>query len=316
MAEMSKIPSKIGDYDILPITLPPTPAFPVKATHHIFIRRHAPKIPTPSDSRSLFLVNVPIDSTEAHFRAVFTSLVGTGRFQSITFENERHGVVALSGMDPAAGEATERGDNKKRKRGNEGRVGEALGQLPKVWDRDLHHSGSTAIVLMVDERSAEIALKAVRKLHKRGACPVWGAGVEGKVPALGPQRYLNHHILSSPSREVLQASVDAFMTEFNRKEEEAARAAKKMRSVPDEDGFITVTRGGRTGPARREEAEEARRKELRKEEERRKSMGDFYRFQARERRKQEQGELVKRFEEDRKRVEEMRKGRKGRFIPE
>jgi ribosomal RNA-processing protein 7 len=314
---MSKIPSKIGDYDILLIALPPTPAFPVKATHHVFIRRHTPKIPTPNDSRSLFLVNVPIDSTEAHFRAVFNSLVGAGRFESITFENERHGVIALSGANSAAGKGTEKSDNKKRKRGSEGWVmGEAPGQLPKVWDRDLHHSGSTATVLMVDERSAEIALKAVRKLHKRGAYPVWGAGVEDKVPTLGLQRYFNHHMLSSPNREALQASVDAFMTEFNRKEEETARAAKKMRSEPDEDGFITVTKGGRTGPARREEAEEARRKELKKEEERRKTTGDFYRFQARERRKQEQGELVKRFEEDRKRVEEMRKGRKGRFKPE
>jgi ribosomal RNA-processing protein 7 len=242
--------------------------------------------------------------------------VGAGRFESIAFENERLGVVALTGAGTAVNEAVEKSGNKKRKRGGENRVGKAIGHLPKVWDRDLHHSGSTAIVLMVDKNSAEAALKAVCKLHKSGAYPVWGSGVEDKVPALGSQRYLNHHMLRSPNRATLQASVDAFMTEFNRKEEEAARAAKKMRSVPDEDGFITVTRGGRTGPARRDEAEEARRKEVEKEGERRRTMGDFYRFQARERRKQEHGELIKRFEDDRRRVEEMRKGRKGRFNPE
>ena len=53
-----------------------------------------------------------------------------------------------------------------------------------------------------------------------------------------------------------------------------------------------------------------------KEEAKRKSMGDFYRFQGRERRKEEQGELIKRFEEDRKRVEGMKNSRRGRFVPE
>jgi ribosomal RNA-processing protein 7 len=106
------------------------------------------------------------------------------------------------------------------------------------------------------------------------------------------------------------------MLAFNESEEAAAREAKRARNVADEDGFVTVTRGGRVGPARKEEAEEARRRELEKEEKKRKAMGDFYRFQGRERRKEEQGELLKRFEEDRKKIEEMRKEKRGRFKPE
>jgi ribosomal RNA-processing protein 7 len=40
----------------------------------------------------------------------------------------------------------------------------------------------------------------------------------------------------------------------------------------------------------------------------------FYRFQVREKRKQEQGELIKQFEEDKRRVEKLRevRGRKGK----
>jgi ribosomal RNA-processing protein 7 len=89
---------------------------------------------------------------------------------------------------------------------------------------------------------------------------------------------------------------------------------KTARSVPDEDGFITVTRGGRAGPARMEEAE-AKKAEL---EERRKNNGvkdDFYRFQNREKRKEAEVNLRKRFEEDRRRVERMRE-RRGRVRPE
>ena len=310
---MSKLPPSFGEYAILPISIPTVPSFPVKATHCLYVKHHEPKIPTPSDARSLFLVNVPIDSTEEHFRAIFTTLVGAGRFESIIFENEKR----TPALTPIADTTAKKDKNLKRKRGVEGQTTDSnVGQLLKVWDRDLHRSGSTAVAVMVDQKSVEAAIKAIRKVHKSGTYPVWGAGVEEKIPKLGSQRYLTHHTLRCPDKAVLQASVDAFMTEFNRREEEAARVAKHLRNVPDEDGFVTVTRGGRTGPARREEAEEARRKELEKEEQNKKSMGDFYRFQARERRKKEQGELVRRFEEDRKRVENMRKERKGRFRPE
>lgn len=310
---MSELPSSLGEYVILPISIPPLPSFPVKATHCLYIKHHDPKIPTPRDARSLFLVNVPIDSTEAHFRAIFTTLVGVGRFESIIFENEKH----TSPLTTVVETTVKKDNNLKRKREMEANsTATNNSKLPKVWDRDLRQSGSTAVVVMADKKSIEASLKAIRRIHKNGTYPIWGLGVEEKVPKLGSERYLTHHTLRYPDKAVLQASVDAFMTEFNRKEEEATKVAKRLRNVPDEDGFVTVTRGGRIGPARRGEAEEARRKELEKEEQKRKSMGDFYRFQGRERRKEEQGELVRRFEEDRKRVENMRKERRGRFRPE
>lgn len=73
-------------------------------------------------------------------------------------------------------------------------------------------------------------------------------------------------------------------------------------------------RGGRAGPARVAEAEK-KKAEL---EERRRNNGvkdDFYRFQNREKRKEREGELKRRFEEDRRRVGEMRE-RRGRVRPE
>ncbi len=82
---MSRVPKTIGDFSVLPVSIPPLPAYPQAATHCIYVRRHSPKVATPDDPRSLFLTNVPVDSTEAHFRAVFVSLVGAGRFESISF---------------------------------------------------------------------------------------------------------------------------------------------------------------------------------------------------------------------------------------
>jgi len=83
-------PSSIGEYTILPITISPVSSHIAQSIHHIYLRPHTPKIPTATDSRSLFLVNVPIDSTASHFRALFNSVVGAGRFESITFENEKN----------------------------------------------------------------------------------------------------------------------------------------------------------------------------------------------------------------------------------
>jgi len=330
--------SQIGEYTILPITIPSTPAYPKPTTHTIYLRPHAPKIPTENDSRSLFLVNVPIDSTSAHLRAAFTSLIGAGRFESVFFEHEKNRTSSPITTLAIAGTAP----NKKRKRGDDTPSSEGLDlPLPQIWNRELRKSGSTAVVVLVDERSVEGSLKAARRLGKKskeGERYVWGEGVavssSGKarggekgerereaVPSLGSARYAAHQRLRFPSKLTLQQNVDAFMTTFNALEGERALEAKRTRNVPDEDGFVTVVRGGsRSGPARMEDAERKRVELEKKEEEKRGQLrkGDFYRFQGRERRKGELGELVKAFEGDRRRVEELkaRKGGRGGFRPE
>ncbi len=116
-----------------------------------------------------------------------------------------------------------------------------------------------------------------------------------------------HHRMRYPPRIPLQASVDAFMTRYATLEAQQARQAKRLRQEPDEEGFITVTRGGRTGPARQEEAQAAAERQKKKEGA---GLKNFYRFQLREERKKAQGEMLRKFEEDRRKVEEMKKRRK------
>lgn len=99
------------------------------------------------------------------------------------------------------------------------------------------------------------------------------------------------------------------MTHFAALENQRARQSKRLRQQPDEDGFVTVTRGGRAGPARQEEAQAAVEKQKQKAGT---GLKDFYRFQLREERKKAQGELLRKFEEDRKKVDEMKK-RRGKF---
>lgn len=125
--------------------------------------------------------------------------------------------------------------------------------------------------------------------------------------------YQTHHTMTYPSPTLLKSSVNAYLAHFATLETLRSKQMAKQRNVPDEDGFVTVTRGGRAGPARMEEAQAAQER-LKKRE--KKSIGtDFYRFQSREARKKREGELKRKFEDDRKRVGEMRL-RKGTGKPE
>ena len=305
-----------GDqFSILPIKVPAIPSYPETAIHEVRVLRNAPKIPTANDSRSLFLKNIPADSTEPHFRAVFTQLVGAGRFESITFDDESRTLLPI---DPA--QATKlTGFAKKRKRGDveaeEREREEEAAQLPQIWSRRVQRSSSTAIVLLADAKSVQLVLTSLAKLQKSKKYPSWGKDVSDDVPDLGSSCIAAHLQLSRVDQPAPHKAVHAFFNAFNRKEKEAVELAKRLRNEPDEDGFVTVTRGGRAAPVSRNEAEEAKRRMIERDTKKKTETTDFYRLQMRERRKAEQMALMRRFQEDKKKVDAMREKR-GKFRPE
>lgn len=288
------------------LSVPALPSYPHPTLHEVRLRRNASKTPSPTDGRTLFLKNVPADATEAHLRAVFASLVGAGRFESAAFPGSEP--RAGGGFDPAVA-IKMAALTRKRKRGGDDDEN-AAPELPAIWGRKVHKSGSTALVTLADEKSLQLVLKAVAKTHKSKKYPAWPGD------ALGGDWITAHLRLSRADKAATQAATHAFFSAYNDREEEAAALAKRMRAEPDADGFVTVTRGaGRSTPASRAAADEAARKMAEKEEKRRVEMRGFYRFQRREARKEEQGRLRRRFEEDRRRVEGMREKR-GKFKPE
>ncbi|KAA6415852.1 MAG: hypothetical protein FRX48_00570 [Lasallia pustulata] len=318
MAPSNSIPSQVSDYRVLQIALPSLAAYPTPATHYLYVRNHEPKLPTPTTPRSLFLVNLPIDATEAHIKHLLSSQLKlpNGRIETVQFEGSRSS--ALTSLEEEVLAAAAEADftkkkGKKRKRSDEAGAAVDLkrAELPDTWDRELHRSGSTAVVVFVDRASMDASLKAVSKASKLERNPVWGEGIEGKLPALGSARYLNHQQLRYPDKTQLLNSVNAYMNTFTAQEAARARLLARQRQEPDEDGFITVTRGGRSGPARQEEAQE----KAEKQREKQKGLEDFYRFQTREKRKAKAGELVRKFQDDRHKLKEMRE-RRGRLRPE
>lgn len=119
-------PPEQQPWSTLPISMPSLPSFPHETTHYIRLRRNTPLFPTPLDSRTLFLKNVPIDSTNAHIRDIVTQLIGAGRVERVAFPNVEEDISRKAGFDP---ESTVRviKIGGKRKRGDE-EVTEHLGQ--------------------------------------------------------------------------------------------------------------------------------------------------------------------------------------------
>ncbi|KAK6841431.1 hypothetical protein PG987_002291 [Apiospora arundinis] len=270
-----------------------------------------PPLPRSPSLRHITSTCVEMQSTELHFRSLFASLVGAGKFESVTFECDAK--AAKSSIEPAQALRLA-SHQKKRKREEEEEAqrirDEVAAEMPSTWSRPLHRSGGSAVVMLADERSVDIVLKAVKKLQKSKQYPVWGEGVGDKAPALGSSWLKGHNKLVYPGNAAMQAVVDAFFTVYNRKEAEAERLARELRNEPDEDGFVTVTRGGRVAPARMDEAEEAKRKMLERQEKRKGETQNFYRWQLREKKKAEQAAFLAEFEEDKNKLRAMREKRR------
>jgi Ribosomal RNA-processing protein 7 (RRP7) C-terminal domain/Rrp7 RRM-like N-terminal domain len=301
---MAKIVGHVSGFVALPIQFKQLPSFPESVTHYIYLRSDEPKIPTAESNQSLFLVNIPITTTEQHLKHLFAVQLSSGLVKRVEFSNFTEKSIPHGGD----GHITKISKKRKRITSSELEVELSNATLPEVWDRHIHPTGSHAVVVFVDRPSMEGSLKAAKRAVKLQTTILWGEGIEDKLRPLGLKRYETHRALCYPSRKELLNSVDSYMNTYTRLEETRSQEEAKKRQQPDEEGFITVTKGARGGVVRREDARELGEKEKQKEKDKG-GIENFYRFQMRERRKEEQGELKRRFEEDKRRVEEMRKRR-------
>jgi len=117
----------------------------------------------------------------------------------------------------------------------------------------------------------------------------------------------------------LQKEVDRFMWNFDKEKEERKKKVEALSSAPDADGWVTVTRKGRkhtTGAGGKTVGVAAKIDlatiEHIKEKEKKLQKDNFYRFQRTDKKQHNIEELRIRFEEDKKRIEKMRQGRKFR----
>lgn len=228
----------IGQFKVVPITMPPAttivsppllsqhqhifytdlqdtvPTDQMAAIHHIFMRSHASRNESdhlPSD-RTLFLVNLPVDTTANHLKRLFRRC---GKIQRVEW-----GCKQNTSED-----------------------------MESISAHGLLRTGSNAHVVFEDAESVQIALemKARRRQWTGQDCGENEDDEQSAVIGLG--RWILDHLQMYPDLSKLQQKVDDAMSLFDQEEMDAIMEQKNRMGKPDEDGFITVsrTRGRRNG---------------------------------------------------------------------
>ena len=290
----------------LTIQLPPSAAFAEETSHCIYIKHHEPNVPDPDSERSLFLGNIPITTTEAHLKHFFNVQLATGRVDRVNFPT-------FARASRSSDLARSRSTRQKRKRFTIDDIEAELqsSSLPTTWERTLHPIGAHAIVVFVDQPSMDAAFSAVYQAARNGTQILWSKNIEEGTPPVGLNRYRDHIKRRYPPRSDLLRSVNTFMKSYTQLEELRSQEAARKRQGPDKEGFITITKGSRGGVVGREDATALAEKQ--KQKHKNAHHENFYRFQNRARRKEQQAGLIRRFEEDKQKVEDMRK-RRGNLV--
>ena len=182
-----KAPSTVADFTVVPLTLPSLSSLPSthqETPHYLYIKPHEPSAYTATAERSLFVANIPIDSSETNIRALFANELGGARVESVDFDSSvparpLHKRWKQDRRIDDGGEGEIRG--KKRKRNDaeviaEGVVEDEDSALPALWASEVRRSGSTAVVVFVDKRSARGAMKEAQNAVKSGRTVAWKSG--------------------------------------------------------------------------------------------------------------------------------------------
>jgi ribosomal RNA-processing protein 7 len=188
-------PKTVAEFTVLSLTLPPLSGLPEHckdAKHYIYVKPHAPSIPTATDERSLFIANIPIDATESNLRALFADQLGGSMVERVEFDSPIPAQPMHKRWKTDKPEKGGENRGKKRKRNEEALVAEGVVEdedsaLPSIWPGELRRSGSGAVVIFVDKRSARGAFKEICKVVKDSRVIHWKSGDS----ALGVERKSN-----------------------------------------------------------------------------------------------------------------------------
>jgi len=132
---------------------------------------------------------------------------------------------------------------------------------------------------------------------------------EKKPIPTGMKKWTQEYHMQYPDSTKLQAEVDEFMETFDKKKEQSEMEEADARNQPDDEGWVTVGRGGRNPAAPRLDAAELQERRKKKKKQ---ALLNFYQFQQRETRREHIARLRKKFDNDKKKIAEMKSARKFR----
>ncbi|EHB11282.1 Ribosomal RNA-processing protein 7-like protein A [Heterocephalus glaber] len=274
----------------------PVPAVPIKfsekqqASHYLYVREHRVREGAQStwpQKRTLFVLNVPPYCSEESLSRLLSPC---GLVQSV--------------------ELQEKPD---------------LVESPKEPKSKFFHPKPVPGPLLVSTESHPVR-SGIHSQYR------WRCPVPPSWAWLGKGSFLGTHLLSAVScpwvlvgrewisdyadavadPEALRVEVDAFMEAYDKKVAEEETKAKGEEGVPDEEGWVKVTRRGRRPVLPRTEAASLRVLERERQKGARKELLNFYAWQHRETKMEHLAQLRKKFEEDKQRIELLRAQRKFR----
>ncbi|KAL4658024.1 Gastric cancer antigen Zg14-like [Arapaima gigas] len=244
--------------------------------HSLYIKEHrvrAEKTTYRPLDRTLFVLNIPPYCSEEIVKDLFSSF---GNVQSVELRDK-----------PGTPESSEP-------------------KLSKYFRPSLKKGFSVAYVVFTNPSGVKAA-----KFHPYNVPLV--VCTENRPVRVGIQKWMQQYKQSLVNQEELQAAVDSFMQEYDKKKEEESEQQKEAEEEEDEDGWVKVTRGGR-GRKARPHSEMANQRALQKEakKRKRKELLNFYVWQHRHRQREHIADLRKKFEEDKQRIALLRAQRKFR----
>ncbi|KAJ8655345.1 hypothetical protein O0I10_009034 [Lichtheimia ornata] len=250
--------------------------------HYIYMRKHESRNSFhQAADRTLFVVNLPVDATEASLQDLFTPY---GTIVYVQFPGD-------PAYEPPVKPKTKAARMKLKQQQLEKEAAD------KAKWRHLLHTGASAHIVFQSEEEVDKVLDMPSDDIKR-----WKTGKSSDQP-LGYKRYMMHYKKIRPDPSLLQQQVDTFMSKFKAEEYQREREEEERRNQMDEDGFTVVTRPKKKLVADTPEIVVKKPREFL----------DFYRFQVREKKQNELSELRRRFEEDKQKIAKQKEAR--RFKP-
>lgn len=248
---------KVGDFSVLPI------AYSSQATHYLYIRAHLSK-PKPGAAdplpvgRTLFVVNLPPDSTERELTVLFSKLgsvekvafAGHDRVQEMLEEElqssdeDDENVQEDIEMSEEEDEAVTKG---RKKQIQKQKVVPKVIPLPTMAMRNIRRTGGIGHIAFTSTK----AIEAVLALPKTSLPLVWPKfKASSSAEPSGLAHYISKHKHLRPSLNAIKEHADSSMEVYEYKvTQESKRNSnyKKGEAIVDKDGFTLVTRGGAYG---------------------------------------------------------------------
>lgn len=280
--------SEIKGFKVVPVTVPER-ANMAANVHQMFIKPHTTHEIGIDETRSLFVFNTPplanLEGMRKLFKQVHASAIIEGFYQ-----RENYNPTGSPDWDTFI----------------------SLSKLSnKEFGQDLPREGKlpvgTCVVEFIDKDSLELVISVLtkKKLPKLQWEPISVTGI---------QRYNGSSKVCDD--ETLEEEVAQSLVEFQERENEALEEVDQLRDLVDEDGFTLVV--GKQSKTKSEvlgvskSIDDLHNADELKEKSAAKHKMDFYRFQVRERKKQEMSELLAKFKDDQEKVKIMKQKRKFR----